>query len=409
LLNANENGRIVHETTRTNIHNEAVTEKVKSYKKLYPKLCSYDNLDLAFKKARKGKSKQKYVKEFEKDLQNNLLNLKKELLAFEYKPTKLTKFIVRDPKTRVIRKSVFKDRIVHHAVVNILDPIYEKVFLYDNYANRKNKGSLNAINRFDYYKRKISNNGKLVNNSKNKNMIEGYCLKADLKHFFDSVDQTILIKILKRKIRDNNVLWLIKQILENHISIGGGGERKGMPLGNMTSQFFANVYLNELDYFVKHKLKVKCYIRYVDDFIILHKNKKVLLEYKRKITNYLKNLGLELHPDKTKIFSMYRGVTFLGYKLFYYFRLLKKRNVRYFLRRLQRFEERYNENLITSSDVLDSIEGWLAYAIWADSYNLRKRIIKEINNRFKFNWLINSTFRLHIKLSLIKKVNLNKF
>ena len=177
----------------------------------------------------------------------------------------------------------------------------------------------------------------------------------------------------------------------------------------MTSQFFANVYLNELDYFVKHKLKVKCYIRYVDDFIILHKNKKVLLEYKRKITNYLKNLGLELHPDKTKIFSMYRGVTFLGYKFFYYFRLLKKRNVRYFLRRLQRFEERYNENLITSSDVLDSIEGWLAYAIWADSYNLRKRIIKEINNRFKFNWLINSTFRLHIKLSLIKKVNLNKF
>ena len=147
----------------------------------------------------------------------------------------------------------------------------------------------------------------------------------------------------------------------------------------------------------------------MDDFIILHKNKKVLLEYKRKITNYLKNLGLELHPDKTKIFSMYRGVTFLGYKLFYYFRLLKKRNVRYFLRRLQRFEDRYNENLITSSDVLDSIEGWLAYAIWADSYNLRKRIIKEINNRFKFNWLINSTFRLHIKLSLIKKVNLNKF
>ena len=177
----------------------------------------------------------------------------------------------------------------------------------------------------------------------------------------------------------------------------------------MTSQFFANVYLNKLDYFVKHKLKAKYYIRYVDDFIILHESKKVLLSYKIKIKNYLKNLGLELHPDKTKIFSMYRGVTFLGYKLFYYFRLLKKRNVRYFLRRLQRFEERYNENLITSSDVLDSIEGWLAYAIWADSYNLRKRIIKEINNRFKFNWLINSTFRLHIKLSLIKKVNLNKF
>ena len=186
-----------------------MTEKVKSHKNLYPKLCSHDNLELAFRKARKGKSKQKYVKEFEKDLENNLLNLKKELLTFEYKPTRLTKFIVRDPKTRVIRKSIFKDRIVHHAVVNILDPIYEKIFLRNNYANRKNKGSLNAINRFDYYKRKISNNGKLVNNSKNKNMIEGYCLKADLKHFFDSVNQNMLIKILRRKIRDNKVLWLI--------------------------------------------------------------------------------------------------------------------------------------------------------------------------------------------------------
>ena len=198
---------------------------MKSHKNLYPKLCSHDNLELAFRKARKGKSKQKYVKEFEKDLENNLLNLKKELLTFEYKPTRLTKFIVRDPKTRVIRKSIFKDRIVHHAVVNILDPIYEKIFLRNNYANRKNKGSLNAINRFDYYKRKISNNGKLVNNSKNKNMIEGYCLKADLKHFFDSVNQNMLIKILRRKIRDNKVLWLIKQILENHATIGGGGAK----------------------------------------------------------------------------------------------------------------------------------------------------------------------------------------
>ena len=124
---------------------------MKSYKNLYPKLCSYDNLELAFRKARKGKSKQKYVKEFEKDLENNLLNLKRELLNFEHKPTKLTKFIVRDPKTRVIRKSIFKDRIVHHAVVNILEPIYEKIFLRNNYANRKDKGSLNAILRFDYY------------------------------------------------------------------------------------------------------------------------------------------------------------------------------------------------------------------------------------------------------------------
>ncbi len=163
-------------------------------------------------------------------------------------------FIIRDPKTRKICKSAFRDRIVHHAIVNILEPIYEKIFIYDSYANRKNKGQHKALERFYYFLRKVTSNGRKLNGIKDKNYVCGYCLKIDIKRYFDNVSHEILINILKKKIKDENVICLIKQILENNLN---NVKTKSMPLGNYTSQFFANVYLNELDYFVKHKLKIK--------------------------------------------------------------------------------------------------------------------------------------------------------
>jgi len=353
---------------------------MKSYKNLYPKLCSYNNLLLAFKKARKNKISKSYVKEFEINLENNLLQLKKELLEFTYNPKKLVKFIIRDPKTRVIRKSDFRDRIIHHAVVNILESIYDKTFIYDSYANRINKGTINALKRFDKFKRKVSNNGKLANNSINNNMVKGYALKGDIKQFFDSVNHDILIKIFRRKIKDNRILWLINLILKNF-----DNNERGMPLGNMTSQFFANVYLNELDYFVKHKLKAKYYIRYVDDFVILNNNKEVLEMYKDKINKYLSNLKLELHIDKSKIFPIYEGVNLLGFKVFYHYRLLRKRNIKRFNKRLKEFYDDYKLGLRDYKSIKVSVDGWLAYAIWGDTYKLRKKIIRRIDIMFKLN------------------------
>ena len=157
-------------------------------------------------------------------------------------------------------------------------------------------------------------------------MIKGYTLKADIKHYFETVDHKILLDIIKSKIKDKKIIWLIKQILDNfNTKIKG----KGMPLGNLTSQFFANVYLNELDYFIKHKLREKYYIRYVDDFVVLHKNKKILEIYKEKINNYLlKHLKLELHKDKSKIIPLKNGVDLLGYRVFGYYKLLRKRNLK---------------------------------------------------------------------------------
>ncbi len=286
---------------------------MKSYGNLYGKLCSIDNLRIAHRKARKGKSTKWYVKEFESDSENNMLKLQKELSSAAYEPKPLKQFIIRDPKTRVISASNFRDRIVHHALCNIIEPIFEKIFIYDSYANRKNKGTHAALNRFDQFKRKVSRNGKLLPNAKDNNMVCGYALKADIKHYFDSVDHEIMMYVISKKIRDEKVLCLTKKILDNHYCKTPG---KGMPIGNLTSQFFANVYLSGLDYFVKHTLKAKYYIRYVDDFVILHESKEALELYKTQINEFLKTIKLELHPQKSKVIPLHKGVNLLGFRFF---------------------------------------------------------------------------------------------
>ena len=227
---------------------------MQTYTNLYDKIYSYNNLLLAYKKARKGKTKKDYVLEYGANLIKNLLKLQEELINETYKPASLKRFVIRDPKIRVIHISKFKDRIVHHALCNIIEPIFEKIFIYDSCASRKNKGNLFALKRFDLFKRKVTKN-----NTRN-----CFILKADIRHYFQEVNHSILIKIIENKISDKKIMSLIKLILKN------GQENTGMPLGNLTSQFFANVYLNKLDYFIKHKLKAKYYIRYVDDFVILH-------------------------------------------------------------------------------------------------------------------------------------------
>jgi len=161
---------------------------------------------LAFKKARRHKTNKSYVREFEKNLEENLSILRTELLLHSYNPDKLVTFILRDPKTRKISKSAFRDRIVHHALCNIIEPIFEKSFIYDSYANRKGKGTFKALQRFDHFKRKASKN-----NSRN-----AFALKADIKNYFESVDQDILLNIIKKKVTDNKVIWLIKKILSNY-------------------------------------------------------------------------------------------------------------------------------------------------------------------------------------------------
>jgi len=197
---------------------------MKSYNKLYEKIISFENLILAWQKARKGKTGKGYVIEFELELFCNLMALHYELKYESYKPKPLVSFILRDPKTRVISKSEFRDRIVHHAIVNILEPLFDKTFIYDSCANRIKKGNLFALQRFDYFKRKVSRNGLVAKNPfKDNNYVSGYCLKADIKHYFQEVDCDILIGIISKKIDDALVVELVRKILNNTASQLGGG------------------------------------------------------------------------------------------------------------------------------------------------------------------------------------------
>ncbi len=358
---------------------------METYRDLYTQLCSYDNLELAWLRARKGKTLKEYVIKFESNLDWNLKQLKHELETFTYSPAPLTTFIVKDPKTRKISASHFRDRVIHHAICNIIAPIFEKDFIYDSFANQKYKGTHMAIKRLEKFIRKVSYGSsslqwggqlKLFSASSS----SGYAFKADVRHYFETVDHQILLQIVERKIKDINVIWLIKSILENH---KGQSIGKGMPLGNLTSQFFANVYLNELDHFVKHELKAKYYIRYVDDFVIPHKDKKVLEKWKGEIDAFLKiNLKLELHPEKSRILPLDSGITMLGFRVFFHHKLLKKSNSRRIWQRIERFKRKCDKGEMTVAEATRSLEGWLAYASFANTHNLRKRVVAQFNDLF---------------------------
>ncbi len=338
---------------------------------LYAQICSYENLKEAFLKTRKGKTQRKDVVEFQKNLKYNLIQLQTSLLLQTYRPKPLETFIISDPKTRKISKSDFQDRVVHHAVCNIVEPLFDKTFIYDSYANRVGKGTLKAIERFTVFARKVSKNYNRA----------AFVLKADIRHYFETVDQERLIGILKRKITDARVLWLIRLILQNYNAKEKG---EGMPLGNLTSQFFANVYLNELDQFVKHILRVKHYIRYVDDFVIFSASRAELERHKNNINIFVKKrLLLEIHPDKSKIIPLYRGVEFLGIKIFPHHKLIKKRNLRKFKRKLDMSIYEYNEGFVDYDTIYDSVEGWHAYTKNANAHNITKNIIKIVEEQFK--------------------------
>ncbi|MFH1520627.1 MAG: RNA-directed DNA polymerase [Candidatus Micrarchaeota archaeon] len=212
------------------------------------------------------------------------------------------------------------------------------------------------------------------------NAIIGYIFKADIKHYFETVNHEILLRLIRVKIKDEKVMWLIETILKNHkIEVVG----RGMPLGNLTSQFFANFYLNELDYFVKHELNAEYYIRYVDDFVILHNDKRVLENWEHEIDIFLReNLKIELHPEKTRIIPLRRGITFLGFRIFTKYRLLKKSNARRIWKRLDKFKMRYDKGEMSRKEIVQSLEGWLAYAEFANSYKFRKRVAARFNELF---------------------------
>lgn len=333
----------------------------------YSNIITLENLFQAWGEFAKGKRKKEDVGLFERSLEDNLFTLYKSLKNKTYKHGGYEEFYVHDPKIRHIHKATVKDRVVHHLVSKMLEQIFEPTFYAHSYSCRKDKGTHRAIKAFALFTRRASKN----------NTSRLFVLKCDIKKFFASVDHEVLMQILALKIQDKDFLWLLDEIITSFQA--ENGVYKGMPIGNLTSQLFANIYMNPLDQFIKHELKVSYYIRYADDFAILSNDKLYLEDLIVKIEKFLKsNLKLFLHPNKVTIRDYYLGVDFLGYVVFPNFILPRTKTKRRMIRKISERIQLYRQQKLTSKLLSQTIQSYLGYLSHADSYKLSQ----EIKNNF---------------------------
>jgi len=329
------------------------------------KIISLENLFLAWQEFRRGKRKKLDVQQFEFNLEDNLFQLHRDLKNKTYQHSHYIPFYIQDPKLRLIHKASVRDRVLHQAVFRTLYPIFEKVFIFDSYSCRLNKGTHRAVNRLEKFCRRLSKN-----HCKNT-----FALKCDIKKFFNSVAQDILLKLIKKKIQDKDTVWLLEKIIKSF----EGEKSKALPLGNVTSQLFANIYLNELDQFIKHKLKVKYYLRYCDDFVILGENKEYLIKLLPLIDNFLKEkLDLTLHLDKIIIRKHRQGIDFLGYISFPHYRLLRTKTKRRIFRKMEKKNKELQQNKISKESFNHTIQSYLGLLKHCNSFKIQKELKTKI-------------------------------
>jgi len=303
----------------------------------YEDIISVENLLLAWREFVRGKRRKRDVQEFQYRLMDNVLELHADLQNKTYRHGGYTHFKISDPKPRDIHKASVRDRLLHHALYRQLYPFFDQTFIADSYSCRLRKGTHKAINRFCSFAYQASkNNTKTL-----------WVLKCDIRKFFASIDQKILTTILQSRIQDPDILWLLRQVIESFPPTQDIPTfsrmlecPKGLPLGNLTSQLFVNIYMNEFDQFVKHRLKVKYYIRYADDFVVISHDKEWLAHTLRCIEEYVQEeLKLKLHPDKVSIQTLASGIDFLGWVHFPDHRVLCTTTKRRMLKRLERLFE----------------------------------------------------------------------
>jgi len=323
---------------------------------------------------------------FEFNSGENLLKLQQELNDKSYHPSRSILFAITKPKKREVFAADFRDRVVHHLLVEYLERIFEPIFIHDSYACRRGRGTHAAAMRLYKFTRQITSNG----NSK------AYYLQLDVKDFFPSISKEILFKLISNKVSDPDILWLTRLIIfwdctksfvtrgdnsllnriPEHKSLFGKNNEYGLPIGNLTSQFFANVYLNELDQFVKHTLKARYYLRYVDDFVILSPDATELSAWQARIEEFLSNqLKLRLHPKRHKLLPISNGIDFLGYIIRPGYILVRRRVINNLKEKIRQFRQAKVKDL---RKLCDSVASYLGHFKHANSYRLTQKILKEI-------------------------------
>lgn len=334
----------------------------KTYDNLWDEIISFENLYKAYKEASKNKRYYQEVMIFSRDLEENLIIIQNELIWNMWSPHEGRAMIIHEPKRRYIYAPQFRDRVVYHALVDVVRKYFEKKFIFHSYACRKGKGNHNAV---QYVQRKMHGVETKYPGS--------YALKCDIRSYFASIDHEILKSLFRKTIRDNKVLNLLDIIIDksefNHV---------GLPLGALTSQLFANVYLNELDHYIKEDLLVRYYARYMDDFIIIHHDKAFLSRLKDDIEQFVNSeLRLQMNP-KTAMFPLNKGIDFCGYRIFTDHILPRKRNIKRARRRLKKLCRLYAENRIELNDFKSCLMSFLGYVKHCDSKKTVDQVLDEL-------------------------------
>ncbi|MFA6392932.1 MAG: reverse transcriptase/maturase family protein [Candidatus Paceibacterota bacterium] len=331
----------------------------------YKDIISVENILVAWREFLKGKKQRKDVLVFEQNLMTNIIDLHNDLKNKTYKHSEYKAFKINDPKPRDIHKASVRDRLLHHAIYRVLYPYFDTKFIYDSYSCRLEKGAHRALDRFKYFGNKISKN----------NTKTCYILKCDIRKFFANIDHQILKSILAKYIEDEDIIWLLNQIIDSFqtnmdtnsamaefVSI----KEKGLPLGNLTSQLLVNIYMNEFDQFVKRELKVKYYERYADDFVIFSEDKEYLEDILIKMEEFLGNkLKLQMHPDKVFIKTLSSGIDFLGWINFPKHRVLRTAT-----------KKRMFRNLKGNDNKKESVNSYLGMLSHGSGYKLEIKIKK---------------------------------
>lgn len=324
---------------------------------LYEKIYQFDNLHKAYLLARRCKRYRAEVLEFTDNLEVELITLQNELIRKSYKQGEYRTFKVYEPKERTIKALPFKDRVLQHVVNTVIEPIFSKGFYEHSYACLPEKGSHAASKTLR----------KWMYNTRDKKM---YYLKCDIAKYFDSIDHVILLKILEGKIKCPDTLGLLKQIIDNGTSVG-------IPIGNLTSQTFANIYLNEFDKFIKHELKIKKYVRYMDDFIILEESKEKIHVFLKKIEEFLvSRLRLKLN-HKTKISPIFKGIDFVGYNHFINRTNLRRSTWVRQKKKIKNLFKKLENGKITKEIVCKTLYSILGHISHADTWRLKTKITKD--------------------------------
>ncbi|WP_374790061.1 RNA-directed DNA polymerase [Aerosakkonema funiforme] len=347
---------------------------MKRHNNLWHQVIEFENILQAARKAQRGKRFRDNVLEFNYNLELELAQIKTELETKTYQTGAYRSFDIVEPKRRTISAAPYRDRVVHHALCNIIVPVFERTFIADSYANRVGFGTHKALHRFIGFARSSR-----------------YVLQCDIRKYFPSIDHEILKTLLRRKLKCEDTLWLIDTIIngsnkqEPILDYFPGDDlltpiqrRRGLPIGNLTSQFFANIYLNGFDHFVKEELQATKYIRYVDDFALFSDNWEFLHQARLKIEDYLAKLRLKIHPIKSQLFETRHGANFLGFRILPNRIRVRKENLRRAKRRLRRMQQRFAKGKIREREISQSIQSWVAHLKYGDTWQLRQQIFTNL-------------------------------